>query len=152
MHGFQVLGHGSRVGQFAVGLFGVADGKCLDGLAPDFGHQRRHGAGVEAAAQEYAERNIAHQMAVDRSFEQVAITFNIVAFVVQFVFGEQRQVPVLLDAQLALLVDFQTVSRHQLIHAGVESLLAGEIPKARIFRKRGTIEFGPHLPDRPSEL
>ena len=51
--------------------------------------KRSDGAGIEAAAQEDAERDIAHQMAVDGAFQQVAITVDVVAFIVRFIVCER---------------------------------------------------------------
>src|ERR1035438_2326000 len=108
----EMLGHSPGVGQLAVGLFGIPDRKCLDGPAPDFRHQCGDGARVEAAAEKYAERHIAHEVALHRSFEQVAITFDVVALIVRLLFGTQLQIPVLLDAWVATLVYFEPMSGH----------------------------------------
>src|SRR3984893_7625765 len=77
--------YGARKGKFAVSLFGIADGKSLDGLAPYFRHQRGHRARIHAATQEYAERHVAHQVTADCALEQLAITLDVVPLISRFV-------------------------------------------------------------------
>src|ERR1700684_4327743 len=86
----QMLLPRSGIKQFTVCLFGVPDGKCLDGLAPEFCHQRRDRAGIESAAQKYAEWNITHQVTADRTLKQFAVTLDVVTFRVGLVNGGRR--------------------------------------------------------------
>ena len=95
-----VIRHGAREGQFAVRLLGVADGKSLDWLAPHFCHQRRDRARIDAAAQKHAERHVAHQMAIDRAFQQFAIALDVIIFIARFVRLRCIQIPVLPDFRL----------------------------------------------------
>ena len=60
------------VGQLAVRLAVAfeADREGLHRLRERLGHERHHGAGVDAAAEERSERNVADQMQLDRLAQQ----------------------------------------------------------------------------------
>ena len=62
MLGAELLRDLARVRKLVVAVLSKADRERLDGQAGSPGHDRHHGAGIEAAAEERADRDIAHQV------------------------------------------------------------------------------------------
>ena len=87
----------SGIGKFAVALLGVADRKCLHRRPANFGHQRGHCTGIDAATEKYAQRNVAHQVAAHRLLEHLAILRNIIGLRTFEAWLRQGKVPVLLN-------------------------------------------------------
>ncbi len=82
---FDVVGDRAREGQLAIGALGVADGKRLNGTAANLCHERGHRARIQAAAEKYAQRHIAHQVALDCAFQKLTITANVITLIAHFV-------------------------------------------------------------------
>src|ERR1700676_65181 len=90
----QVFRDCSGVGKFAVGLLAVTDRECLDRLFSNSRGESGDGARIKAAAQKNAERNIAHQMAGNATFEFFTVAADIVFARLESVVGFDVQVPI----------------------------------------------------------
>src|SRR6267378_7139393 len=136
---FDVVGHHAGKRQLAVSLLAVADRKSFDRLAANLRHKGCNGAGVEAAAQKNSQRHVAHQMAVDRAFQQFAVSLNVMTLVLRFVRGRNVQIPVLPDLGPPIQADFHRVPRRSLGKPVLAGMAAGRKPKSREFGKLAAV-------------
>ena len=120
-----MFGHCARIGQLAVGVFRVSDGKCFNRRAPQLSHQRGDGARIKSAAEKYSQGYIAHQVTIDRLFQQAAVLLDVVGFAAGRIFACDRQIPIGLDTDISLRIHFHNVTGHQLRNAIVKSLSTG---------------------------
>src|SRR6185437_9479910 len=104
----------AREGQLTESFFSIADCECLDGLVAAFGGERGDYAGIKSAAEKNSERDVTHQVAVYALFEKFAIALHVST--TRFVVGvsRDREVPILLDRNVAAFVQFQRVSGEKL--------------------------------------
>src|SRR5579862_986501 len=142
MRGLDVVGDGARVRKLAVGLLAVTDRKRFDGLAANFRHERRHCARVEASAEKYAQRHIAHQVAADGAFQKFTVRFDVVMLVAISVVGSGGQIPVLLNGYMTVLPHLEPVAGHQLLDAAVKSRIRRKIAKGEKLGQAGPVELG----------
>jgi hypothetical protein len=115
MNRVDVFGYDAGVGKFAEVRFGVTHGKTFDWGAANFCHQCSHGAGVQPAAEKDAERNVAHEVAADGLFQTFAVSLNVIGLWPGLGLCVDRQVPVARNPELAVFLEFESVSRHQLL-------------------------------------
>src|SRR5215470_6000041 len=97
-------------------------------------------------------------MAVHSPFEQFSIIFDVVVLVVRSIVRSQWQVPVLIDAEFAALVECKRMPWHELAYAGVKGFLPGEVTKGEKLRQHVRLKFGldagiseNHLDFRPEQ-
>ena len=119
-----VTGDGAREGELAISVLVIADGKCFDGAATYFCSQGRDGTRIEASAEKYAKGHIAHEMAGDRLFQQVAIASDVSAARQTFRLGCHRNIPILRDRKATLLADLEPMAGHEFANAAVHGLFA----------------------------
>ncbi len=144
MHRIQMLRHGTRIRQFAVSLFRVSHRKSFNRRLADLRHQRRHRARIHTAAQKNSQRHVAHQMAAHCLLQQFAVRLHVIAFVARRLGARRVQVPILLDLDFAVFVQFQPMPRLQLADPLIKSFFPREISKRQIFRQRRRMKFRTH--------
>src|SRR5258707_188043 len=71
MLGGKLLRHQPRVLQFAVVGFVESNGKRLDRCGVEARHSGHNGGRIDSSTEKGADRNIAHEMAGDRFFQQL---------------------------------------------------------------------------------
>ena len=101
----------SRIRKFAVGFFAIPDRECLNRRATNLRSQGGNRARIQSAAEKYAQRDVAHQVAGNTFFQHFAISSYVVSLGTTTAIRGNGEVPVGVDFWFAILVKLQGVGR-----------------------------------------
>jgi hypothetical protein len=136
--------HLGRVTQFAEAGFAISNGERLDPRIRVVAlHKSGDGAGIDAAAQEHAERHVAHPAHLDRFFQATTRLGHPLALVELIAAGGRRNVPVAFDADVGGVrgqIQRQMMPWHELANITEQRAIAARISESQNFRERRFVE------------
>src|SRR3954465_12937797 len=137
--GVEMLGDAPRVLELVKRGFVEPDRERLHGPARRFGHQSDDDAGIYAARQEGAERNVADHVRTHGIGENLAKSFCCV-FVAAFEWFDRANLPVLDDRRLPVLPP-QEMAWRQLSNRGEERAIPGGVKIGQVMVERLEIDL-----------
>ncbi len=109
-------------------------------------HDRGDAARVDTSAEEYAERHVRHQPALDALLEARAALGDPLSRVALFGLVKQRRFPILADSQVEPVFpafEGEIVRRGELFHAREQGIVRAHVSEREVLRQRGFVERRP---------
>ena len=135
--------HAPGVGKLAVGRLRVAHRERFDRTGEHPPHERGDGARIQAAAEEHAQRDVAHQAHAHGFLEPLAAFADPRLVVALLGWSGLRDLPIPADFErrpLAAYVQGQMMARHELANAREQRALLAHITEGQVFRQQRFLE------------